>query len=446
MTSRAAWAVVDLGFGDAGKGTVTDFLVRDRGATLVVRFNGGGQAGHNVVTADARHHTFAQFGAGTLAGPHVGTHLGPSFVLHPGGLAVEARVLAEKGAGDVFDRATVDARARVTSPVQQAAGRLRELLRAADAGGAHGTTGVGVGETVADALAGNDDALCAGDLRDPRRVRSAVARQQERKRAELDALGIRALGGPAEDELYLLDDPGLADRVVDAWAPVVARLRVLDPDAAAARIGSAPVVVLEGAQGVLLDETWGFHPHTTWSDCTFGAATALVEDRPVFRLGVTRAYATRHGPGPFPSERPDWRAHLAEPHNPDHGWQGRFRVGPLDGVLLGYAAAVAGGPLDGVAVTCVDRVSGRGAIDVVTEYHVDGARWDTLDPGSPVDLAHRASLGWALRRARCVHASLASADALFGFVADRVGAPVVLRSDGPTAVDKAWCNERPAPT
>src|SRR5688572_4258170 len=60
---REAWVVLDLGFGDAGKGSLTDFLVRERSASLVVRFNGGAQAGHNVVTADGRHHTFSQFGA-----------------------------------------------------------------------------------------------------------------------------------------------------------------------------------------------------------------------------------------------------------------------------------------------------------------------------------------------------------------------------------------------
>ena len=66
MARREAHVVVDLGFGDAGKGTLTDHLVRARDAHTVVRFNGGAQAGHNGVTPDGRHHTFAQFGAGSF--------------------------------------------------------------------------------------------------------------------------------------------------------------------------------------------------------------------------------------------------------------------------------------------------------------------------------------------------------------------------------------------
>ena len=106
--SLEAWIVVDLGFGDAGKGTITDFLVRERGAEWVVRFNGGAQAGHNVVTDDGRHHTFSQLGAGSFV-PGVRSYLGPDFVLHPGALLEEARALARVGIPDAFERLYVDA-------------------------------------------------------------------------------------------------------------------------------------------------------------------------------------------------------------------------------------------------------------------------------------------------------------------------------------------------
>ena len=84
-----AWIVVDLGFGDAGKGLVTDALVRRTGAKLVVRYNGGAQAGHNVVTATA-HHTFAQLGAGSFAGAR--TWLGPEVIVHPTALLTERKI------------------------------------------------------------------------------------------------------------------------------------------------------------------------------------------------------------------------------------------------------------------------------------------------------------------------------------------------------------------
>ena len=126
--SLEAWIVVDLGFGDAGKGTITDFLVRERGAEWVVRFNGGAQAGHNVVTDDGRHHTFSQLGAGSFV-PGVRSYLGPDFVLHPGALLEEARALARVGIPDAFERLYVDDGALLVSPFQGAATRLRELGR-----------------------------------------------------------------------------------------------------------------------------------------------------------------------------------------------------------------------------------------------------------------------------------------------------------------------------
>jgi adenylosuccinate synthase len=437
VTGRAAWAVVDLGFGDAGKGTVVDFLARavpTRGDTLVVRFNGGAQAGHTVVTPGGRHHTFAQFGAGTFV-PGVGTHLGPAFVLHPGALQVEARHLADRGVPDALDRLTVDARARVITPFQQAAGRLRELARGA---AAHGTCGVGVGETVADTLAGHDDLLTAADLAPGTlpTTRARLRRQQERKRAELE--GLRGLADPrAEPEWRVLEAPDLVERIVASWE-TVAPLRILDPTAAERRLHAATTLVFEGAQGVLLDETWGFHPHTTWSDCTFAGALALLpDDRQLHRLGVLRTYATRHGAGPFPTWDPDFDRRLPEPHQAPESWQGAFRTGPFDLVLARYALDVCGG-VDGLALTCLDRIASWPTIPLCGAY--EGVAH--LDPGSPDDLAHREHLGCLLTKISPVLDALSPAD-LPAEIAGRLGVPLWLLSRGPTAEAKTWLGASP---
>ncbi|HEY7215209.1 MAG TPA: adenylosuccinate synthetase, partial [Thermoanaerobaculia bacterium] len=136
-----AFLLVDLGFGDAGKGLLTDFLVRRSGATVVVRYNGGAQAGHNVVTPDGRHHTFAQLGSGSFVAG-VRTFLSRHVVVHPTALLAEAAALRAKGVGDALDRVRLSERALVITPFHQAAGRLRELARGA---ARHGSCGVGVG-------------------------------------------------------------------------------------------------------------------------------------------------------------------------------------------------------------------------------------------------------------------------------------------------------------
>jgi hypothetical protein len=108
------------GFGDAGKGVVTDHLAQRHRARTVVRFNGGAQAGHNVVTADGRHHTFAQLAAAASSrGAH--THLAAPFVLHPTALLVEAQHLARKGLPDPLARVTVSPEALVITPLPPAA-------------------------------------------------------------------------------------------------------------------------------------------------------------------------------------------------------------------------------------------------------------------------------------------------------------------------------------
>ena len=116
-------AVVDLGYGDAGKGTVVDALCASGPVTAVIRFNGGAQAAHNVITPQGRHHTFAQFGSGTFQG--VPTHLSRFVVVDPLALAAEAAAL-----GNPFHLLTVDGDALLATPWHRAANRDRERRRA----------------------------------------------------------------------------------------------------------------------------------------------------------------------------------------------------------------------------------------------------------------------------------------------------------------------------
>ena len=175
--------VVDLGYGDAGKGTVVDWLCATGDVRAVIRFNGGAQAGHNVVTIDGRHHTFAQFGAGTLHG--VPTHLSRFVVVDPLALAAEADHLAELGVSDPYALLTVDADALLATPWHRAVNRARERRRGADR---HGSCGMGVGETMAYALACPDDAPRVGDVRSPARLRRKLTGVRDRLLTEFDGL------------------------------------------------------------------------------------------------------------------------------------------------------------------------------------------------------------------------------------------------------------------
>lgn len=402
-----AFVVVDLAFGDCGKGLLTDFLVRHTGARMVVRYNGGAQAGHNVVAPDGRHHTFAQFGAGTLV-PGVGTFLSRHMVVHPTALFLEEAHLRSIGVTDALERLRVSEHALIVTPYHQAAGRLRELARGA---ARHGSCGVGVGETVAHAIAAPDEAIRAGDLRDVTRLRRKLERVRERLYAE-----VAALDGA---DLAIFERPDIADQ----WLAASARMAPLIADDAS-WVRAASDVVFEGAQGVLLDELQGFHPYTTWSRCTTAPAMELlsecIPDAEVRRIGVLRTYAVRHGPGPFPTESSDLPATPAD-HNRANEWQGEVRRGWFDAVLARYAVRVAG-EIDALAVTHLDWLT------KLTKW----TYCDAYDPAVPLD-SNNASL-LASTRPVLRHCAPSEGEVL-EHIAHAAGKPVEIGSRGPTAED-----------
>lgn len=451
--TRRASIVVDLAFGDSGKGLVTDALVRELGAHVVVRFNGGGQAGHNVVTGDGRHHTFSQLGAGSFV-PGVRTFLSRHVVVHPTALLVEARILAGKGVPLPLARLLASREALVTTPYHQAANRLRELARAE---ARHGSCGVGVGETVADALEGPEDAVRLADLLDRSTLRAKLERLRERKREELGPeLRETARLVAAEPEHRVFDRDEIVDRWIDAVEPLVEAGAIVGDEVLSELLAKGDVV-FEGAQGVLLDEHAGFHPHTTWSRCTFENALALLEEArfegETLRLGVLRTYATRHGRGPMPTEDPRLVPLLPEPHNTHGPWQEAFRVGAFDAVLARYALAVVGG-VDGLALTHLDALERLVPYRVCTAYRgaapIDAAlaRTEALDPSRVVglvppvapDLERQQALTRLLERVEPEYEVLLGAadnararGTLLEWIESLLGSRIRTTSSGPTA-------------
>ncbi|MEU5694084.1 adenylosuccinate synthetase [Actinosynnema sp. NPDC020468] len=368
-------AVVGLGFGDEGKGAVVDALCRDGGVTSVVRFNGGAQAAHNVVVGD-RHHTFSQFGSGTLAG--VPTLLSRHVLVEPIALATESRDLAALGVPDPLSLLSVDRDALLTTPVHVAANRAREDARGRDR---HGSCGKGIGETVWYSLLAPAKAT-PGSVFEGQEVsgeagwapRVGDCADPVRLRRKLDALA--AFYGPLVGDAF----PAVAE-MVELYLAFADAARLVD-GGEVARLAARGPLVFEGAQGVLLDQWRGFHPHTTWSTVTPDGARSLL-GAPLRVLGVTRTYQTRHGAGPFPTEDPVVRQRFAEPHNGHGEYQGDWRAGHLDAVLLRYAVAACGG-VDALAVTHLDRTDLR----VATTYDT-GPVLPDLPPGDLTTLLGR---------------------------------------------------------
>jgi adenylosuccinate synthase len=420
-----AFVVVDLGFGDAGKGLMTDYLVRRHEAKLVVRFNGGAQAGHNVLDAHGREHTFSQLGSGTFV-PGVRTHLASPVVVHPTALLVEAERLAAIGEPNVLARVSIDPECLVTTPYQQAANRVRERRRA---GARHGSCGVGVGETVADALSTPELAVRFGELLRPERLRLRLEALREHKLAEFSNQVGAAPDSEVDAELSLLRNETVSERWLALATGVARAVRIAGDEAVAEARGS---VVFEGAQGVLLDEHFGFHPFTTWSRCTpLGARELLARigwSHPIETIGVLRAYAVRHGPGPLPTEDPLVAAQTSERHNQTGPWQGPVRKGWLDLVLLNYALRACT-RVDTLAITHLD------ALAALTPYRWCQRYSSLTELALPRNLAEQAELTSQLFAAEPCYTteSALAPEALCAQLAERAGVLVKYGSFGPSS-------------
>lgn len=339
-------AVIGVGYGDETKGALVDYLCAEFSPLAVVRFNGGAQAAHNVILEDGTHHTFSQFGSGTLRG--VPTILSRFMLVNPLFLYAEAQALLEKTGADPYLNLLVSENALVTTWLHVKMNQWRERKRG---DGRHGSVGVGIGETVFYSLHNPEDAIRVKDLADEdllrKKAQLMVDYYQKQDSPDID------LKEDWEDNLHSLHgSASLMNVVSDDYIGGILR---------------AGDVIFEGAQGVLLDEKFGFHPHTTWSKVTRHNLDILLEEAdagPVEVIGTIRTYSTRHGAGPMPSEftHDDWQLTLPEPHNGTGEFQGGWRAGHLDIPLLKYALEVC--EVDYLSVSHMDApVDG-----VVTSY------------------------------------------------------------------------------
>lgn len=360
---RYARAVVGAGFGDEGKGLMTDWFVREGGrGTLVVRFNGGAQAGHTVQDDAGVRHVFSHFGAGTLAGAD--TLLARHFIANPMLFHRERGELVRLG---IHPRVRIDPRVLVTTPYDMLINEMAETCRGA---GRHGSVGVGINETVTRSEAAEFHLTLGAARRDPAAARATLRRvlhewvprrvaalgieaEYERRKAVVTSVTL------AENWLHLLDE-------LLRHAEVRADVNVLREHER---------VVFEGAQGLALDQTRGAFPHVTRSNTGVRNVVELMNELPPAELSVTyvtRAYLTRHGAGPLDGELPGTPFPGVYDHtNVPHDFQGRLRYALLDvDALHGRIAedfADAGrlegapGARMGVAVTCLDQLPERAA-------------------------------------------------------------------------------------
>lgn len=344
------YAVIGLSWGDEGKGATVDYLCATRSVDVVVRFNGGFQAAHNVCLPDGRHHIFSQFGSGTLRG--VATYVDKHVIVHPGALHREAKHLESLGVQAPMHLIRMHPDCLVSTIYH------RRLCRLMDDKSKDGSCGVGIG-AVRQMWSETGDGISVSDLKSRTTVKKKLSwvRQwvQDKLVKELYSKG--RLGGEYYDvNIDWNRQPiSLNDEVNSLYASA-ANIYVRDPS----YLKNAKSVIFEGSQGFALDEVYGTIPHTTYSNTRPTYALELCEefglDKPKV-LGIIRPYETRHGNGPMFKEYFDNEIDVSKDHNFNNGsFAGTFRIGALDTDAINKAFQIC--QCDSLAVNCVDHVCG----------------------------------------------------------------------------------------
>lgn len=356
---KTASVVIGANYGDEGKGLMTDYYAHAAGHALVVRFNGGAQAGHTVTTPDGRRHVFSHIGSGNFAGAE--TLLSRFFVCNPLLFRKEHDALAE------LTPIHVDGASPVTTPYDMMINQIAEDLRG---NGRHGSCGMGFGETIER----TQHAPLALNYRDLA-GRAALKDKLRLIRAEWLPQRLAKLGFPAMPEKWQarVYSDALLDKFIEDADFFRATTR---PAPEGFLAGTSLPVVFEGAQGLMLDQDRGQFPHVTRSNTGIKNVLALAAENGFDALDVTygtRAYLTRHGAGPLAGELPSPPfAGIVDKTNVLNEWQGCLRFALLDIATL--AKYIRDDLSDnrslkirhGVSVTCLDQA------DDVVRFLEDG--------------------------------------------------------------------------
>jgi adenylosuccinate synthase len=414
-----ATVICGLHWGDEGKGKATDLLAAD--VSAVVRYQGGDNAGHTVVVGEEvfKLHLVP---SGVLH-DHITPIVGPGVVVNPRTLLTEIEMLGQRGIATAKLR--VSNAAHVIMPYHVALDAAREGAAAED-GVAIGTTRRGIGPAYGDRAWRSG--IRMGDLLEPELLRSRLTAAVTEKNALLTSYGA---------DTFALDD--LLAQALDwgrqlAWA--ITDTTALVQDA----LGRGEHVLFEGAQGTMLDLDHGTYPYVTSSNpiaggaCTGGGIGPLQVDQV---LGILKAYSTRVGAGPLPTELKDAVGeHLTEKGHEYGTTTGRRRrSGWLDFVPLRYAVQV--NSVNTLMLNKIDILSGLPELKVCVGYRVDGrlvAEWPLnvaqLERAEPV---YETLEGWSedLSGCRSVEQLPAAARRYVAAIEERAGAPIDVISVGP---------------
>lgn len=418
------FVVAGLHFGDEGKGTVVDCLTRKLGSASIVRYCGGPQAAHNVITENGLHHTFAQLGSGMFV-DGTKTFLSEFMLIEPSSLMYEEEIFNKKVNREINNNIFIDEDCYIVTPYDKGFCRIWASVSN------RSTCGMGVGEAARSREYGTS--IQVKDIINKKVLKEKLKliRYSKMERAA-DIIYTDKNRANIFQEMLNID----LDKIISMYEKFYHRynvVKVVDMIKQEIKINN---LIFEGSQGILLDRRFGCSPFVTSCDVGLKNALKLLYEIPISDIdeskvvGVIRPYAHRHGDGPLPTQ-------IAKPfckkdeHNLDNKWQKEFRYGWFDCLLTGYALSKV--IADEIIITNFDRMPdqfkicksylyNKEKLESLDEFKTNHCIWHIVENSTPefkdinkIDFIH--------------------------FFENKFNTKVVAISNGPTANDKLWRND-----
>jgi adenylosuccinate synthase len=416
-------AVVGSQWGDEGKGKIVDWL--SERAQVVVRFQGGHNAGHTLVIGNQTY-KLSLLPSGVVR-PGKLSIIGNGVVVDPWALLKEIEALAAQGVKVTPENLTIAENAALILPLHGNLDRLREEARGA---AKIGTTGRGIGPAYEDKVARRAIRVC--DLATPETLGERVETLLLHHNALLRGLGAAEVDGEGLRQSLLAIAPKLLPFAANVWQRL---------DGARQR---GDRILFEGAQGAMLDIDHGTYPYVTSSNTVAGQASVgagIGVGAVNYVLGITKAYTTRVGSGPFPTELTDAIGDRLGERGREFGTvTGRKRrCGWFDAVMVRQAVKVGG--IKGIALTKLDVLDGFEALKVGVGYRIGDVAYDHLPAATALQAAitpvYETFEGWSqsTRGARGWAQLPATAIKYIRRIEELIEAPVALLSTSPERDD-----------
>ena len=389
-----SYILCGMQFGDEGKGTFVDYLAHEKNIDCVVRYNGGSNASHTVITPSNTIHKFSQLGSGMFL-DKCHTYITENMVINLDNLLVEMEVFSEKtgiSISDLMDRIHIHENCFVVTPYHKLINKLRELSKGDNR---RGTVGTGVSEVkylLAEPKCFPYEpplGLQVKDIFDPYSNNPIIGRLEAlqsyvrtfyvKNKHAIWQYVPKEMKESLTMEIAVLLRPNaffdIASVYISKFKQSTQGIKFNKCIYNAYELSfkkDCQSVIFEGSQGLLIDGNYGIKPNTTFLDTTNHFALDISYGRDyITKIGIAKAFTSRHGLGVFPTETTDVSGRICDNNQDESFWNGKIRFGWFDAVLFRYAQSI--NQVDELYLSSLDKLDSFETIKVCNEYYYNGS-------------------------------------------------------------------------